>query len=193
MKVYKNLFNEVISLENVLRAWDGFRKGKREKFDVQIFEYFLENNLFHLQSELVSKLYQHRPYQQFYIKDPKVRLIHKAAVRDRVVHHLIYQALNPIFEPTFIADSYSCRKNKGTHRAVKRLRVFTEKISKTRGKCFVLKCDIKKFFHSVDHNILFSQISQRIKDSDLLWLIKNVVESFTANMAGTRERERERE
>ena len=110
----------MIAMESILFAWDEFKKGKREKRDVQEFEYRLEDNLFALYHELNEKRYRHHSYRAFYIQDPKVRLIHKATVKDRIVHHLLYRCLNPIFEQAFIFDSYSCRKDKGTHRAVRR-------------------------------------------------------------------------
>jgi RNA-directed DNA polymerase len=187
MKTYTDLFDRTISLESLLDAWDGFKLGKHNKPDVQQFERHLEDNLFSLHEDLAAKQYAHGPYSSFYIKDPKIRLIHKSSVRDRIVHHAVFKTLNPIFEPTFIFDSYSCRENKGAHRAVRRLRSFTETVDRMRGRCFVLKCDIRKFFHSIDHGILLGIIEKRIKDPGMLWLIKVLVESFSAD----RNRERE--
>jgi len=181
----------MIAMESILSAWDEFKKGKREKRDVQEFEYRLEDNLFALHRELIEKQYRHHPYRAFYIQDPKVRLIHKAIVKDRIVHHLLYRSLNPIFEETFIFDSYSCRKNKGTHRAVRRLADFTRKVFQTNGKCFVLKCDVKQFFPSINQNILLQLISRRIKDQETLRLVRIIITSFSATPA-PRERERER-
>jgi retron-type reverse transcriptase len=187
MKVYKNLFSNMVSMESLLNAWDEFKKGKRNKLDVQEFEFQLEDNLFRLHRDLINKRYGHGQYKGFYIRDPKIRRIHKAQVRDRIVHHTISQHLNPIFEPTFIADSYSCRKNKGTHRGIKRLEVFARKVYQTYGHCFVLKCDIKKFFPTLNHRILLDIISRRIKDQDVLWLIKTIVESFYSEFSSREE------
>ncbi|MBU1179336.1 hypothetical protein KJ885_00140 [Patescibacteria group bacterium] len=186
MKIYKNLFINMVRAENLRTAWDEFKKGKRKKIDVQIFERDIENNLFKLHQDLIHKKYQHGKYTDFYIHDPKLRHIHKAEVRDRVVHHTLFQCLYSIFEPTFIPDSYSARLDKGTHKAVERLKVFTRKVQQSYGGCFILKCDIKKFFASIDHEILFNIIARRIKDSDVLWLIRLIIESFSI------ERERER-
>jgi len=111
-----NLFNEIIDLENLFLAWREFRRGKRGKFDVQIFERNLEDNLFILHQELKSGTYRHGDYTSFYITDPKLRKIHKATVRDRVLRHAIYRVLYPIFDKSFIYDSYSCRLDKGTGR-----------------------------------------------------------------------------
>ena len=192
MKIYKNIFNDIVSLESIFSAWDAFKKGKRKKLDVQIFEQCAEGNLFRLHADLTSHSYVHAPYHAFFIRDPKVREIHKAIVRDRIVHHVVYQKLNPIFEKTFIADSYSSRKMKGTHKGVTRLETFTRKVSQTNGRCVVLKCDIRKFFASIDHEILYSILEKRIKDVHVLRLLHAIIESFPSTVA-LRERERERE
>lgn len=173
----------MVSMESLLDAWDGFKKGKRNKADVQEFEFYLEDNLFKLHRALVNKRYKHGEYTGFYIRDPKVRHIHKAEVRDRIAHHIIFQYINPIFEPTFIPDSYSARISKGTHKGVKRLGIFARKIYQTHGRCFVLKCDIKKFFPTLDHKILLDIIARRIKDPDVLWLLKVVVQSFSSEFS----------
>src|SRR3989338_1536145 len=179
MKSYKNIYKEIISLQNLFAAWDEFKKGKRKKKDVSEFEYNLEDNIFKLHKELISGSYEHSGYTGFYITDPKQRHIHKACVRDRIVHHAVFAILNPIFERTFIYDSYSCRKNKGTHKGVSRLETMLRKQSKNNKKsCFVLKCDIKKFFQSVDHTILFSKISEKIDEQKTLRLIQKIIESF---------------
>ena len=167
MKIFRNLFTNMVSMESLLKAWDEFKKGKRDKLDVQIFEQHLEDNLFGLHRDLLHRKYQHSGYTSFYIRDPKIRRIHKAEVRDRIVHHMIFQTLNPIFEPTFIPDSYSARIGRGAHRGTKRLSVFARKVEQTSGQCFVLKCDIKKFFHTLDHGVLFGIISGQVKDPDV--------------------------
>ncbi|HXK31860.1 MAG TPA: reverse transcriptase/maturase family protein [Candidatus Paceibacterota bacterium] len=161
-------------------AWREFHRGKGKKTDVQQFEYNLEDNLFHLHQELKNKRHCHSHYTSFYIQDPKLRYIHKACVRDRVLHHAVFRILYPIFDPTFIFDSYSCRIKKGTHRAVGRLQKFARKVSKNNTKnCYILKCDIKKFFDSVDHDILINLIQKKIKDENTVWLIKNIIKSFS--------------
>lgn len=183
MKIYKNLFNKMVSTENIFKAWDEFKKGKREKLDVQIFEFHLEDNLFKLQQDLANKTYKHSEYTSFNIQDPKLRHIHKAIVKDRIVHHLLFNCLNSVFERTFISDSYSCRKKKGTHKAIERLKIFSRKIEQTHGSCFVLKCDIKKFFASVDHKILFDIITKKVKDLNILRLVKEVIDSFKSEFS----------
>ena len=177
--IIHNIFEKIISLENLFLAWREFRRGKRKKKDVQQFEFNLEDNLFQLHWELENKTYQHSNYTAFSISDPKPRRIHKAVVRDRVLHHAIFRILYPIFDKGFIFDSYSCRLGKGTHKAVSRLEKFCRKLSKnnTRG-IFALKCDIKKFFDSIDQEILLNLIKKKIQDENALWLIEKIIKSF---------------
>jgi RNA-directed DNA polymerase len=192
MRLYTNLFENAISLESILEAWDEFKIGKRKKPDVQKFEYRLSDNLFSLQEELGNGTYRHGSYHEFRINDPKPRIIHKANVRDRIVHHAIYKSLAPIFEKSFIADSFSCRKDKGAHRAVERLKIFLDKAYKTNRTCFVLKCDIRKFFQSIDHDILLDIIARRVKDRRMMHLVSEVVCSFRGAVLIERERESNR-
>lgn len=166
----------------MLLSWDRFKKGKRKKKDVALFEYHLEQNLLELHRDLKDKTYRHKSYFGFYISDPKVRHIHKATVRDRAVHHALFKLLNPLFEPTFIHDSFSCRIGKGNHVGMKRLEAMTRKVSKNyTHPSYVLKCDIKKFFDSVDHEILLKLLFQKITDPDVQWLLQEIVGSFSAS------------
>jgi retron-type reverse transcriptase len=137
------------------------------------------DNILTLHAELTDKSYRHGGYQSFKINDPKVRDIYKASVRDRLVHHAIYRILYPYFDNKFIFDSYSCRINKGTHRAMNRFKKFALKVSQNNTRtCWVLKCDIKKFFASIDHEVLLEISENFITDKDILLLIKQIVESF---------------
>lgn len=179
MKIYKNVFEKIISLENLFLAWDKFRSDKQKKRDVCEFEWRLEKNIFQLHRDLVNKRYKHEAYTSFYINDQKQRHIHKATIRDRMFHHAVFSVLNPIFEPTFIAHSFSCRIDKGTHKGIKTLDIITKKVSRnTRKPCFALKCDIRKFFQTVDHTILTILLAKRVKDSDAMRILKEIIESF---------------
>ncbi len=132
-----------------------------------------------MHEDLFNNTYQHGIYHQFYITDPKIRLISKAAVRDRLLHHAIYRVLYPLFDKIFIHDSYSCRVYKGTHRAFSRLVHLTRKVSKNyTSPCWALKADIKKFFDSVDHAILLSLLRERIDDQELLDLLETIINGF---------------
>lgn len=179
MRIYKNIFKRIISPENLFSAWDAFKSDKRKKPDVLQFEWILEQNIFQLHRDLRNKTYRHGPYSGFWIHDPKQRHIHKATVRDRILHHAVFSVVNPIFEPTFIPTSFSCRIGYGTHKGVDVLQKMIVNTGKNNtSRCFVLKCDIKKFFDSVDHEILLSIIKKRIKDDDALWLLESVVRSY---------------
>ena len=176
----QKLFEEIISLKNLCLAWNEFKKGKTKKFDVRQFQLGLKNNLLDLNAELKEKTYRHSNYASFYIQDPKLRHIHKACVKDRVLHHAIFRILYTIFDPTFIYDSYSCRLKKGTHRAVNRFRDFARKVSGNNSRtCWVLKCDIKNFFDSIDHIVLIELIKKKVNDESTLWLLQRIIESFS--------------
>lgn len=170
-------------MENLFLAWREFCHGKRNKEDVQKFEFNLEDNLFQLHLDLKNKNYQHSHYTAFNVSDPKLRRIHKACVRDRVLHHAIFRILYPIFDKGFIFDSYSCRIEKGTHRAVLRLESFCRKLSKNNHrKIYALKLDIRKFFDSVDQGILLKLIKNKIDDENTIWLIEEIIKSFPSGL-----------
>lgn len=176
-------YEEIISIENIFQAWNEFKKGKRGKKDTQAFERRLEDNLFNLHLSLRNKTYKHGGYQEFYVHDPKRRHIHKASVRDRVVHHLLYKFLYDLWDKSFIYDSYSCRLDKGTHKAVARLIKFVSRVSKNyTGNCWVLKGDVKKFFAAVDHKILLNLLSKKISNKNILRLLQKVIDSFNSEM-----------
>ncbi len=173
------IFHTIASVANLLSAWNEFKRGKRKKKDIAQFELHLEDNIFALHESLVSKKYRHDPYEAFYVCDPKRRHIHKASVRDRVLHQAIFRVLYPIFDKHFIYDSYSSRIGKGTHAGVARLRDACRKVTANwRKPAYTLKCDVRKFFDSIDHAMLRKLIVQKVSDPDVLWLIDLVFESF---------------
>ena len=179
MKYYTISYEEIISLENLLLAYKEFKIGKSKKKDVIEFEFSLINNLIDLHNDLKNKKYIHSKYINFKINDPKPRDIHKALVRDRVLHHAIYRKLYSFFDLGFIADSFSCRINKGTHKAINRFSKFSRKESKNYTKqCLVLKCDIQKFFASIVHDTLLEILNKKIIDKDIIFLLENIIKSF---------------
>ncbi len=180
MRTYKDLFNKVINPETLFFAWEEFKKGKSRKLDVLLFEQELERNIFQLARDLRTKNYKHGGYTGFYVSDPKLRHIHKATVRDRILHHAIITVLNPVFERTFIANSFSCRVGKGSHKGVLCLRKMLYKESRNNTKvCYVLKCDVRKFFDSIDHEVLVSILRKKIIDQEMMNLLENIVESYS--------------
>ncbi len=172
-------FADIISLENLLSAWKEFLCGKKARADVQEFGARLMDNIILLHSDLSNRRYTHGGYHEFRISDPKPRVIHKASVRDRLLHHAIYRILYPFFDRTFISDSFSCRKDKGTHAALDRFKRMAYQVSrKNTITGWVLKCDIKKFFASIDQAVLMKILEQYIPDEDIMGLLGNIVMSF---------------
>jgi len=154
-------------------------RGKKKRKDVEEFERGLMSNILLLHRELITKTYKHSSYEFFKINDPKPRDIHKAKVRDRLLHRALYRKLYPFFDRTFISDSMSCRFGKGTHKAVNRFRSFAYKVSQNHTRtAWVLKCDIRKFFASINQDTLLAVLDEYIPDKDILTLIANIVGSF---------------
>lgn len=180
MKIYKNIYEQIIALENLFSAWDEFKSDKKNRADVQEFGERIEENIFALHHDLKVGRYKHGEYKGFWIKDPRPRHIHKATVRDRILHHAIFNIFNPIFEPTFIAQSFSCRIDKGTHKGVKALADAIRSVGANGYKqAFALKCDVRKFFDTIDHRILLGILARKIKDEDAMRLMNEIVESFS--------------
>ena len=178
-------YYDIISLENLYLAWAEFIPNKKYKKDIAEFSLNLSKNIFELHDDLKNKTYGHSSYTAFSINDPKPRDIHKAIVRDRLLHHAVYQVLYPYFDKKFIYDSYSCRYLKGTHRALDRFKHFYQKASLSNHRtCWVLKCDVRKFFASIDQSILMNIIKRHISDGDIIYLINDVVASFYSTEIG---------
>ncbi len=171
MKTIKNIYPQVTDFKNLFSAFIKAAKGKKWKPYVDYFKVNLEKELLLLQEELKQKSYQPGEYHNFFINEPKRRLISAAPFRDRVVHHAICNIIEPVYDKIFIYDSYACRKGKGQHRAADRFTHFCRKNK------YVLKCDIQKYFPSIDHDILLSIIKRKIKDKDVIWLMQTLLES----------------
>jgi len=171
MKRHGYLFDEITSFENLLKAAKKAQRGKRLKDSTAGFNLNLENELLQLQAELQSRAYRIGAYKCFYVFDPKRRLISALPYRDRVVQHALCNVIEPIFERSFIYDTYACRRGKGSHRAVERFTTYCRKNK------YALKCDIRSYFASIDHDVLFGMIKKKIKDPDVLWLIKLIIDS----------------
>jgi retron-type reverse transcriptase len=171
VKTYNHLFERIVSFENLLSAAEKAQKSKRFKPATALFNLNLEKELLGLQKQLVEKTYIHGAYCDFTIYDPKMRLISAAPYRDRVVHHALCNVIEPIFDRSFIYDTYACRKGKGAHAAVDRYTAFARK------NRYVLKCDIRKYFPSIDQDILLRIIRRKVRCADTLWLIEQIIRS----------------
>ena len=170
-KTHKYLFKQVVSLDNLLAAYHRARKKKRYRPNVTHFDFRLVENLLKIQRRLVDGSYEFGPYRNFYIHEPKRRLISAAPFPARVVHHAVVGVLEPPFERKFIHDSYACRRGKGTHRAIRRCHRFLKTYP------YYLKCDIVKFFPSVDHAILLQIVGRTVRDDRLMGLLGKVLDS----------------
>lgn len=177
MKRHGKLYPQILELENLLIAAKKAQKGKRFRGNVLAFNYNLEEELIKLQTELAHKTYQPGAYKTFYIKEPKSRMISAAPYKDRVVHHALCNIIVPLIEPTFIGDSYANRVGFGTHRALRRFTQFA------RSSRYVLQCDIKKYFPSIDHQILKILLRHKIKCPDTLWLIDTIIDNSNEQLA----------
>ncbi len=180
-----SLFDKICSIENLELAFKRARKRRSNKKYVIAFEKNLAENLRQLQNELISQTYKPKPLQTFILQDPKTRKISKSHFRDRIIHHALCNVIEPIFDKSFIFDSYANRKGKGTLKAIQRFDFFKRKVSKNNSrKCFVLKADIKQYFDSVDHEILLSLVERKITDSKVIWLIRTILSNFKSSGTG---------
>ena len=179
--IHLNVFEHIISRENLFAAWREFQRGKMGKRDVLAFAEHFEEHVLGLHADLASGRYRHGPYVRFLIHDPKQRSIAKASVRDRVLHHAICRVITPDFDKTFVFDTYSSRKTKGVHRAIERLDILAKRLSRNNTQTvWMLKCDIRKFFESVGHERLLELCAKRIHDDRVMALLRNILDSFEA-------------
>jgi retron-type reverse transcriptase len=195
MKTYKNLYTWLCSYDNLFLAWQKARKKKTLKNYVIKFEENLEHNLLNLRSELLLHSYRPRPLKTFIIRDPKTRKISKSDFRDRIVHHALCNIIEPIFDKSFIYDSYANRRGKGTLKAVERYDYFKKKLTKN-GKLiknaknknevigWCLKADVYHYFDEVNHDTLVNIIKEKIADQKVIWLSKIILANHQTKEKG---------
>ena len=179
MKKHKDLYAQIYDFENLHQAYLEARKGKRYRSEVLEFTNNLEENLIQLQNELIWKEYRVGRYREFFIHEPKQRLIMALPFRDRVVQWAIYRILNPLLDRRYISDSYACRVGYGTHRAVAKVQYWLKYLTRKYLKLYALKLDISKYFYRVDHNILMNILGRIISDADLLQLLETIIRAET--------------
>lgn len=171
-KKYRNIYNKIVTFQNLWQASRKARRGKRDKNEVLEFEYNLEENLFDIQEKLINESYQFGDYIHFTITEPKRREISAAPYKDRVVHHAICNIIEPILDRAMIYHSYACRINKGMHKAQDIAQKYI------RHNKWVLKLDIRKYFFTIDHQILLDNIKKKISDKKVLNIIGKVLETY---------------
>lgn len=167
-----NLWRGLTSFENLLEASKAAAAGKRGRPDVAAFQMNLEPELIRLRDELIAETYAPGPYRDFFVEDGKRRLISAAPFRDRIVHHALTRMMEPVFERRFTSHSYACRKGMGTHRALEAAK------SCMRRYSFVLKCDVRKYFESIDHAILNELLARTVKCRPTLRLAARIVDGW---------------
>lgn len=165
------MYDELCSWGNLVHAFRRASKGKRGSPVVAAFEHRLGDELATLREDLLARTYRPRGYTHFLIHEPKRRLISAAAFRDRVVHHALCLQVEPLFEPGFFAHSYANRVGKGTHRAIDRAQFLA------RRHRFVLQCDVRQFFPSLDHAVLRGELVRVVQDARVLTLIDHILTS----------------
>ena len=176
MAVYRDLWKEMCSLSNLELAFKQARKHKTLKPYVIQFEKDLKSNLSLLRIELLLHSYKPKPLETFILRDPKTRKISKSDFRDRVIHHALCNVIEPLFEKSFISDSYANRIGKGTIKAIERFEHFKRKVTHNiTTPAFVLKADVRHYFEEVDHAILLRILQKRIKDKRVMWLIRKIL------------------
>lgn len=185
MRDTNTLFEKMTSLEHLFQSWEYFKRGKHKRKDVQLFGRHLEDNIFQIQEDLSTLRYRHDCYKQFFVTDPKQRLISKASIKDRLVHQVVYGSLNEIMDKKFIYHSLSCRLGKGTRVGVTLLQSMIRKVSGNGTRhCYGLKMDIKRFFDSIDHLILKHLLRGYIQDDKVLKITDTIIDSFSSTSKG---------
>lgn len=179
-RTYRNLHEKVCDYGTLFRAWERARRGKRLRGDVLAFSANVGENLLRLQDELASLAWQPGAYRSRVVYEPKQRTIHIAPFRDRIVHQALCAVIAPLFEETFIHDSYACRAGKGSHAAVDRLTQFLRRDNST----YVLKGDLSKYFESIPHGLIMRELEWRIADGAVLELLHRVLNSYQGDFVG---------
>lgn len=183
-KTFSGIYKKIYYFQNLHAAYLKARRCKRYRQEVLKFTANLEENLIAIQNELIWKLYKPLPFRDFYVFDPKERLIQAPAFRDRIIHHALCNLIEPLFDKKFIYDSYACRAYKGTHRAIMRAQKFMQKAKREHGNFYILKADISKYFPSINHAILKNIIRRTIACKDTLWLIDLIIDNKSEQECG---------
>ena len=172
----KNVFDEKLEFIKLIEAHNRAKKNKGNRPEIIKFEMNLEGNIINLLYKIKNNTYHIGKYREFYVYEPKQRLIKSLPYIDRIVHQwYVEEFIKPHFVPQFITDSYACLTNKGGHLAVLRTQHFMQLMKRKYNNYYVLKCDIKKYFYSIDKNILFNILKRNIKDKKLLSFTKIII------------------
>ncbi len=172
----ETIYEKIYAWDNLLAAYHEAAKEKWFRQDVATFTAHLEENLIRIQNELIWRTYSVGRYREFYVYEPKKRLIMALSFRDRVVQWAIYLQLNPLFDNQFYFHSYGCRVYKGTTKAADRLQYWMQKVERSPSEWYYLKLDISKYFYRVDHAVLMGILRRKFAGDDgLLWLMGEII------------------
>ncbi len=174
---FNNLWDRFIDFENIYHAFLQAKKGKRYRWEALQFSKDFEVEIITLINELIWKMYEPRPYRQFTVYEPKKRIISAPAFRDRIVHHALVQVIGTLFENRFITDTYACITGRGTHAVAMKAKEYARSARRKWGGYYILKCDVARYFPSVDHTILRKTIARTIADKKLLQVIDKIIQS----------------
>lgn len=178
-RTVNGLWPQVIDFENLHAAYMEARKGKRFRAEVLRYSLNAEEHLANLQNHLIWKSWQPGRQREFVVLEPKLRAIQAPPFQDRVLHHALVRVIEPIFEQKFIADSFACRTGKGTQAAVARVQHFLQLARRRWGDgVYVIKADISRYFASIRHDVLMTEIERAISDADVLWLLRRIYSAY---------------
>lgn len=178
-KKVKNLYGRLFDFEVMYSAWCRSARGKRYRGDVLSYESKLEENLFSLIDRLRTGRYEMSGYAEFWISEPKRRIVAKLrSFDDRVLQQALHSTLNPVYESVFIADSFACRKGKGTHAGADRAQQMIRKVRRESGHVYALKCDIAGYFANIDHEVMKGILRKKLGDKRMLDLLDQIVDSY---------------
>lgn len=179
-KTFNNLYEKIISFENLLHAYFEARQGKRYKPEILAYYDKYESKLMALHEELKNKTWKPEPYRQFECRtEVKRRIINAPTFRDRIVQTAVYRVVAPLFENKYIYDSYACRKGKGSHAAVQRTQTFLRRAARQHEKVYVLQGDIAKYYPSIYQPYLMEKMARTIRDKDVLWMLNEIYYGFS--------------
>lgn len=178
-RTVNGLWPQVIDFENIHAAYLQARKGKRFRAEVLRYSLNAEEHLANLQNHLIWKSWQPGRQREFVVLEPKLRAIQAPPFQDRVLHHALVRVIEPIFEQKFIADSFACRTGKGTQAAVARVQHFLRLARRRWGDgAYAIKADISRYFASIRHDVLMTEIERAITDTDVLWLLRRIYSAY---------------
>jgi len=172
------MYDKILSFPNLLQAYYKARRNKRYRRRLQKMEMDFENRLLTISASLKDQTYKPKKYHKFVVFEPKMRQISAPAFIDRIIHHAIMTIIEPLFETQFIPNSFACRKDKGTHFGMLKIARCYKIFAKKYPIFYALKCDIKQYFASIDHQILFKLLAQTLTCPKTLQLLKSIIESY---------------